>query len=60
MSAKRGDTPARRRDTPARQDNTAATRRHPGQIGPAAADSGLKPRARLPPAALVVYRNHNI
>ena len=35
----------RRRARAARQDNTAATRRHPGQIGPAGTDSGLKARA---------------
>jgi hypothetical protein len=62
------DTPAcqnitatRRRtpDTPARK-NIAATRRRPRQNAPAVTDSGFNPRARLPPAALVVYRNHNI
>jgi hypothetical protein len=46
-------------DTPARK-NTVATRRRPPQNAPAVAHSAFNARARLPPAALVVYRNHNI
>jgi hypothetical protein len=48
--------PATRQQNP----NIPATRRPASQNAPAATDSGSNARARLPPAALVVYRNHNI
>jgi len=69
-------TPARHRDTPARRPaqrgrprhagppvNQHTTPRHAGMAARSArltADSRLKARDRLPPAAFVVYRNHNI